>query len=190
MYSNALPHLTMPDDLDIVAGGGLKDGWSYLMPSDDNLLYEEVSSAFADELEVHVREQTEALKNLYLSTSMRGSMLNRRNSVKVDSLDDSFLSLNERKINDGIHFIVKRGLQVLACAVLNENRILSDIVIIPSAKNTACKKLLDAVKGRVKESNFDIFYIELGNIDDVALFEANGCKVIEDESSNLLRCDV
>lgn len=184
MYTNALPHLILPDDMDLVAGGGLKDGWSYLMPSDDTLLYEEVSTAFADELEDHVKEQTEALKNLYLPTAKRGSLLSRRSSVSLEGLDDPVLSLNERNTNDGVNFIVKRGQQVLACAVLNRCLTLSDIVIIPSAKSSACKALLDAVKDRIKQSKSDLFYIELCNVDDLTYFEENGCKMITDEVSN------
>jgi hypothetical protein len=188
MSSNALPHLSLPEDMDLVAGGGLKDGWSYLMPSDDSLLYEEVSTAFADELEDHVKEQTEALKNLYLSTSTRGSLLNRRSSVSLEGLDyDSLLNLNEGESEGSrINFVVKRGLQVLACAVLNESLTLCDVVMIPSAKSSACKVLLDAVKIRVKESKSDVFYIEV-NVDDLTFFEENGCKIIEDLSANAPR---
>lgn len=187
MHSNELPHLNLYDesDRDLVAGGGLKDGWSYLMPSDDTLLYEEVSTAFADELEDHVKEQTEALKNLYLSTSTRGSLLKRRNSVSSECLDsETSLQLNEGETKSCINFVVKRGLQVIACAALNERLLLSDIVIVPSAKSSACKALLDAVKLRVQKSNSDMFYIELCNIDDMPYFEENGCKIVADESSN------
>ena len=188
MSSNALPHLSLPEDMDLVAGGGLKDGWSYLMPSDDSLLYEEVSTAFADELEDHVKEQTEALKNLYLSTSTRGSLLNRRSSVSLEGIDyDSLLNLNEGESEGSrINFVVKRGLQVLACAVLNESLTLCDVVMIPSAKSSACRVLLDAVKIRVKESKSDVFYIEV-NVDDLTYFEENGCKIIEDLSANAPR---
>jgi hypothetical protein len=193
MYSNALPHLSLPDDGELVAGGGLKDGWSYLMPSDDTMLYEEVSTAFADELEDHVKEQTEALKNLYLPSSTRGSLLHRKSSNMLEALNASPLSLNETRTNDGINFIVQRGHQVLAFAVLNQEMRLLDIVMVPSAKHTACKALLDAVKVRVKELNSSLFYVELSDKNDLELFKENGCEM-NGESMNygavLLSCSV
>lgn len=61
--TNHTPHLP----LELKTGGSLKDGWSFLVPDDTHFLEQEVRVAFADELDEHLREQTEALKDLYLN---------------------------------------------------------------------------------------------------------------------------
>ena len=89
MGSNHIPHLDHPDDISLKTGGSLKDGWSFLIPDERHFLDEEVSVAFSDELDNHVREQTEAMKNLYLrsynsskaETTAKGANGTRRSSA-------------------------------------------------------------------------------------------------------------
>lgn len=61
--TNHTPHLPV----ELKTGGSLKDGWSFLVPDDTHFLEQEVRVAFADELDEHLREQTEALRDLYLN---------------------------------------------------------------------------------------------------------------------------
>ncbi len=70
MQVNQTPHLDKLDDIELKTGGSLKDGLSYLMPQDEMFLYNEVTCSCADELDEHVKEQTLALKNMYLATTV------------------------------------------------------------------------------------------------------------------------
>jgi len=163
--------------MDLLTGGGLKDGWSYLMPSDNNMLYEEVSCVFADELEEHVKEQTEAIKNLYLSS--RGSLLNRRRSLAsslvVEEIDGAKLTLNENNIDCGLTFVVKRGLQVLGCATLHEDaKKLTDLVVVPSAKPSGYKALIEAAKAYAQKAGFDTLSIVSENREDAVIYQDLG----------------
>lgn len=103
LCTNHTPHLD--DDITLKTGGSLKDGWSFLVPDDSHFLEDEVRVAFADELDDHVREQTQALKDLYLKKSqsnihhsniveqqvvkrksaLRSMILSRRDSSFLDS---------------------------------------------------------------------------------------------------------
>ena len=65
-----------------IMGGLLKDGWSYLMPS-DGCLDSEVSVAFSDEVAPHVHEQTEALRSLYLSTKKSKQIKDKDNACTM-----------------------------------------------------------------------------------------------------------
>ena len=66
MGVNSTPHFAPSEYSQLRTGGSLKDGWSFIVPPDAFVLDAEVSIGFQDELEQHVREQTEALKSLYL----------------------------------------------------------------------------------------------------------------------------
>lgn len=66
MSTNHVPHLSHPDDLALKSGGGLKDGWSYLMPHDHTLSRTEIINFVDDEMDDHIKEQTEAMKSLYI----------------------------------------------------------------------------------------------------------------------------
>lgn len=136
MSHNNTPHLSQ--DPDLLTGGSLKDGWSYLMPDEEVMLYQEVSSYFADEVDGHVKEQAEALRNLY---SSRHSFLARQaSSVDSDDNDDDHYK-NE------MTFVVKRGLQVVGCVSFDDKSgLISNLIIRPSVKgSTVDKDLLNAV---------------------------------------------
>jgi broad specificity phosphatase PhoE/N-acetylglutamate synthase-like GNAT family acetyltransferase len=132
MSQNSTPHLG--NDLELLTGGSLKDGWSYLMPNEEIMLYQEVSSYFADEVDGHVKEQAEALRNLYSSDH---TFLARQGS-KVDSEVDK---------NAEMTFVVKRGLQVVGCISFNdETGIISNMIVRPSVKGSEVDRdLLNAV---------------------------------------------
>ena len=88
MAHNQAPHLNRREDVDLKTGGSLKDGWSYLMPDGKSLLDTEVSVAFSDELERHVREQAEALRDLYLRPGRRSSLKGKGRQRSSDNEDD------------------------------------------------------------------------------------------------------
>jgi broad specificity phosphatase PhoE/N-acetylglutamate synthase-like GNAT family acetyltransferase len=143
MHTNSTPHLQ--NNLSLLTGGGLKDGWSYLMPRDDTMLYEEVTSAFADEHEKHVMEQVGALKNLYVSDKKKGSLLERKNSI-VDEKDNKIIADTSISDKTEMIFVVKRGLQV-AGSVSLRNGELSHMAVRPSAKDDNVENnLIQAVR--------------------------------------------
>lgn len=155
MRHNGTPHLDQ--DTHLLTGGGLKDGWSYLMPTDKIMLYEEVSCHFADEVDSHIKEQTEALKNLYVS-GKRGSFLLRTtgtnsNSSSVDD-ESSNTPQAEKKVKCEMVFMVKRGLKVVGCVSYDdETGILSDLAIRPSVdKGNVQKCLFEAAANHAKKS--------------------------------------
>lgn len=129
MSQNQVPHLSGPNAT-YITGGGLKDGWSYLMPT-DGCLDSEVSIAYADEVQPHVEEQTEALKSLYLSKKK-----NPRDGRGKD-----------------LTVVVKQGLQVVGCASLDEQSgRVSDVVVRPSARRSQVgKSLIEAVRQHAEE---------------------------------------
>mmetsp|Transcript_48374 Transcript_48374/g.146090 ORF Transcript_48374/g.146090 Transcript_48374/m.146090 type:complete len:548 (-) Transcript_48374:55-1698(-) len=173
MGCNQTPHLDrLPqDDLaEFKSGGGLKDGWSYLMPDADFLLDAEVDVAFEDELEDHVREQAEAMRELYLgrrkssidddtseifdattnvAKDKPSTRMSRKSSLiaEVEGADSGSSSGGE------VTLVVKRGLQLVGCASLHvESGRLSDLVVRPSAKNTKVgQALVEAAKNRAKQ---------------------------------------
>jgi broad specificity phosphatase PhoE len=142
--TNHTPHL----DVTLKTGGSLKDGWSFLVPDDTHFLEEEVRVAFADELDDHVREQTEALKDLYLNkrqsssqqqiigkegkrtaSAIKSMILSHRSSNSFTSSDPSDRLTMEQLYDDGnkdeptttpeeMTFVMKRGLKVIGCATL------------------------------------------------------------------------
>jgi N-acetylglutamate synthase-like GNAT family acetyltransferase len=139
MGHNQTPHFT-PDQYETMrTGGSLKDGWSYLMPNDEFILDVEVSVAFSDELEGHVREQAEALKSLYLS-SKETEKLSADSSLLVEEKVDS-------KPGRQKQFIVKHGLQVVGVATYcEETGNLTDVAVRPSAGKEVSETLFNAVK--------------------------------------------
>jgi broad specificity phosphatase PhoE/GNAT superfamily N-acetyltransferase len=97
MGSNLTPHLdhlshSNTSALNLKTGGSLKDGWSFIIPADEktNLRNRdnknkqqqeqehEVTIHFSDELEDHVREQTDAMKHLYLSSKKQQQQQRQR----------------------------------------------------------------------------------------------------------------
>lgn len=161
MQSNSVPHLK--NDLSLMTGGGLKDGWSYLIPSDHTMLYEEVTCKFADEHEKHVMEQVNALKNLYVGDVSRGTLLQRRCSSSEISEDRketdamSMANMDHGNENHGAEmiFVVKRGLQVAGSVSFDEDRgVMSHMVVRPSSKNSTVEvDLIQAVKKHAMKMN-------------------------------------
>ncbi len=175
MSSNQVPHLHGPNGECYITGGSLKDGWSYLMPSDKILLDSEVAFAFSDDVQPHVAEQTEALRSLYLSRS--GS------SPLQDELDAT-----QHKSN--LTVVMKRGLQVVGCASLDEKTgRLSDVVVRPSARRSQVgRSLIDAVKNRAIETKkFDKIIVEPNNSESKAFFEKMGFESTEEYTSEIFR---
>lgn len=118
----------------------IKDGWSYVMP--DFALDAEVSVAFEDELDNHVREQTEALKALYLS-SRESDKLRSANSLQVEE---------EGSEDVKKHFIVRKGMQVVGVATYSEETgRLTDVAVRPSAGKEASQTLFNAVKAHSRK---------------------------------------
>jgi len=173
MSQNGVPHLSGPDGGCYVTGGSLKDGWSYLMPT-DGCLDSEVSVAFADEVQPHVQEQTEALRSLYLS---------KRVSTSASSDDET-----ESEENNGgaeLTVVVKRGLQVVGCASLNEKTgRVRDVVVRPSARRSQVgKSLIEAVKNHAKQSNIDKIVAQTKTPDEREFFEKMGFSSVGDDDT-------
>jgi len=195
MHTNDTPHLN--HDISLKTGGWLKDGWSYLMPSDENILYEEVASAFADEHDKHVLEQVHALRKLYLVDSRNGTLLERKGSSVTDTEGDNNINngngseatTKAEMNNSEMIFVVKRGSQVTGCITFDENKAeLSDLAIRPSVRNgTVGKDLIQAVKdyaiktsktelvARTSEENRHWFegheFVSVDSDDDVCVYK-------------------
>lgn len=197
MQINGTPHLDDIKDSHLKTGGSLKDGWSYLMPSDKVLLYEEVTAAFEDELDGHVKEQTNALKNLYLERRGSGSFLIRKDSGNINYLDNNSSNSNQTlattvhvppphhenkdddHVNNAMTFFIQRGLQVAACVTYNtETSVLSDMVVRPSAMNGSIEKsLIEAVICHAKKEGKTEIFMEESSGDDLCKelgFESTG----------------
>ena len=182
MHSNGIPHLDGDENKYLKTGGSLKDGWSYLMPQDKILLYEEVTCAFADEMDGYVKEQTDALKNLYLSKKGRGSFLMRMDSTNIGGDGGSGGTNNDtagKNSGNEMTFFIQRGLQVVGCVTYDDDTsFMSDLVVRPSAKDgNPEKELVGAVivhakkvgKGEIlvecnDHGGLDLMYKELGFI--------------------------
>jgi hypothetical protein len=186
MHTNDTPHLNNINDSHLKTGGYLKDGWSYLMPQDKILLYQEVTSAFADELDDHVKEQTDALKNLYLSRKGNGSFLLRKDSSSTPkvvqegagesegtgegkgegtseaSTDNNKEDKDINTVTNEMTFVIQRGLQVVGCVTYDDEKsLISDMVVRPSAKDgNPQKELISAVIAHAKEKGKTEVYVE------------------------------
>lgn len=134
------------------------------MPS-ENHLDAEVDIAYADEIAPHVREQTEAMRSLYLN----------RSASKNIPLDESIQSVDRDSSNE-VTIVVKRGLQVVGCASLDETTgIVHDVVVRPSArKSQVGESLIEAVMKHAKRSKGIDTLIVQPNADGKELFERMG----------------
>eukprot|EP00529_Nitzschia_sp_RCC80_P025439 CAMPEP_0113482818 /NCGR_PEP_ID=MMETSP0014_2-20120614/23116_1 /TAXON_ID=2857 /ORGANISM="Nitzschia sp." /LENGTH=528 /DNA_ID=CAMNT_0000376349 /DNA_START=154 /DNA_END=1740 /DNA_ORIENTATION=- /assembly_acc=CAM_ASM_000159 len=148
MSTNQTPHIQTSQYNELRSGGTLKDGWSFLMPTDDAILSDaEVTIVFDDtELEDHIREQSVALKALYLSSSVADSLKPSRsdNDLQVDEEEQQ--DSDEQKTS---HFVVRRGLQVLGVATYSEKTgKLSDVAVRPTANkdDKVAETLMRAVR--------------------------------------------
>lgn len=119
------------------------------MPPDTFVLDAEVSIGFQDELEQHVREQTEALKSLYLggtgSSEKESSAVT--NELSVEEVD------GKEGGNPAVCIVVKRGLQVAGCAWYDESTgRISDLVVRPSARESQVgEALINAVRAHARK---------------------------------------
>lgn len=171
MHTNDTPHLNSFEDRHLKTGGSLKDGWSYLMPTDKILLYQEVQVAFADELDDYVQEQTTALRNLYLQCKHSGNFLmrkNNENSVREETIEHK--NKHEQQTDDEVTanemtFFIQRGLQVVACATYHGgSNLISDMVVRPSSKDGSLQKeIIDAVVTHAKKEGMTEIFIEGDN---------------------------
>jgi hypothetical protein len=169
----------------LMSGGGLKDGWSYLMPNDEIMLYEEVDKSFADELDDHVKEQMDAMKRLYLKGQDNGRIVISKETKELDDKD----SQGSMAASPHVIFFVKRGLQVVGCLTLDEESgLIFDMVLRPSAISAGIELLSATIKhAKVGGSNI---YVRMNTKEDQTLFEEAGFIPVEtkEESaeSNLL----
>ena len=148
MSSNQTPHFSFDEYSTLRTGGSLKDGWSYIVPEDEFVLDAEVTVAFSDEdLEGHVREQTEALKALYLSSKDSTKFNEIDGSLSVEKSDSEEDEQKKESKKNTKHFIVKRGLQVVGVATYHENTgRLVDVAVRPSAGKEVGETLFNAVR--------------------------------------------
>lgn len=138
------------------------------MPS-ENLLDAEVSIAYADEIQPHVKEQTDALRSLYLSK--------RTNA--------------QRNSSNEVTILVKRGLQVVGCACLDEKSgLLHDVVVRPSARRSQVgESLIEAVMKHAKISKEIDTLIVQPHAEGKELFEKMGFVAVAngDEEGGLFK---
>jgi len=187
MATNQTLHLRHSDDIDLLSGGGLKDGWSYIMPPDKSIMNEEVSVAFADKLEDNVREQTCAMKNLYASKKRNSFLLENNDDAK--EINGSAVKLNSRRKD--VSIVVKRGLQVVACASFDDQTcLLSDVIIRPSAKRgNAWNALVEEAKVYTAKIQRNRLFVEAETDEEKLFYEKNGFLVEKEnqtEQSSLL----
>jgi broad specificity phosphatase PhoE len=149
MHQNATPHLPT-QQLQLLSGGGLKDGWSYIVPTDETVLRPvEVNVAFADELDDHVREQSQALRALYLGASSSEDVTLPGNDALT--VQEELVDADDSSIQVGIkHFVVQRGHQVVAVATYSDQTgIVTDLAVQPGATG-AREALIKAVQEHVR----------------------------------------
>lgn len=205
MSHNSTPHLLAGERPELWSGGSLKDGWSYLMPSDAVVLNAEVSVAFSDEdLDDHVLEQRTALKALYLSSKESQSLSAAWNgdgttaiatTREEDVADaDRLLVVEEGKTTTAVdnkkqqqqpvkHFIVKRGLQVVGVATYSETTgRLFDVAVRPSAGTAGTEALIRAVQEhskRLGRSGSLLVYPRTKESQE--LIQAVGCGIVDSD---------
>ena len=184
MSSNQTPHFAVDEYGELRSGGGLKDGWSYIMPEDEFVLDAEVSVAFSDEeMEGHIREQAEALKALYLSSKDSGKLhhVDSALSVEKEESDDK-----QQQKDDSLHFVVKRGLQVVGVATYSETTgRLRDVAVRPSAGKEVSETLFNAVRNHSKRMGRSGSLLVLPRSDESKkLFEAIGFEEVTDKEDD------
>jgi ribosomal protein S18 acetylase RimI-like enzyme len=187
MGMNHTPHIPPGRYSELRTGGSLKDGWSYIVPADKFVLESEVSISFSDEkLESHVREQTDALRALYLSSATPAKMENS-DSLDVEEEDHD---CDSSKNNKGtINFIVKRGLQVVGVATYSERTgKLTDVAILPKevAGTHVGETLVDAVKKHARKiGRSESLIVHPRSSNARALFEGMGFTEIDSEDDKM-----
>lgn len=180
MTTNHTPHFHSSQYRDLRSGGSLKDGWSYLVPADEFVLNAEVSVAFADELEDHVKEQANALRALYLSSSS--------NQDKPKTNVSTGLEIEEEEVEkkDQVQFIMKRGLQVVGVATYSDRTgHLFDVAIRPSAAEDCIgETLMDAVKKHARKlGRSESLIVHPRSPDSMPFFRSLGFLELEEEDT-------
>jgi N-acetylglutamate synthase-like GNAT family acetyltransferase len=179
MSTNQTPHIQVSQYKDMRSGGTLKDGWSFLMPTDEAILRDaEVCIVFSDtDLEEHIREQSVALKALYLSSG-------RADSLKPASAELEVEEEQEKKERSESHIIVKRGLQVLGVATYSEDTgQLCDVAIRPTANkdDSVAETLMQAVKTHARKlGRSSSLVVHPRSTDAMKLFKKMGFEEIDD----------
>lgn len=186
MSSNSTPHL---QNFSLLTGGGLKDGWSYLVPRDDIMLYEEITSKFADEHEKHIQEQIEALRNLYVDDEESGTHLRRRGS----SMKEIETTQKQNELDSDsteMIFVVKRGLQVAGSIAFDESTgFLSHLAVRPTAKNAQVEsKLIKAVKDHAVKMGIQELFVSFTDKTQ-KIYEEEGFTSC-DNNQNILKLSV
>ena len=183
MGTNHTPHLAPSEHSEYRSGGSLKDGWSYLMPTDEFVLGAEVSVAFSDELEDHILEQTQALQALYLhshsSSDGDDSEFKSSENLQVEE---------EQVVDKGKVFVVKRGLQVVGVATYSEDTgLLTDVAVRPSAKGDEIgEALMNAVKSHARKlGRSGSLIVQPRSQDSKALFESMGFSEVVENDDNV-----
>ena len=185
MGTNQTPHFAPSEHSEYRSGGSLKDGWSYLMPTDEFVLGAEVSVAFSDELEDHILEQTQALKSLYLHShsSSDGDSECKKSSENLKVEEEQVVADNKGKV-----FVVKRGLQVVGVATYSEDTgVLTDVAVRPSAKGDEIgEALLNAVKSHARKlGRSGSLIVHPRSHDSKALFESMGFSEVVENDDNV-----
>ena len=178
---NQHPHIR---EISHLSGGQLKDGWSYLMPGDQILLDQEVAISFADELDPHTKEQSEALRALYLSSeTTEGLQADPDLSLEEENHSKSGSSVSEVLK----HIVVRRGLQVVGVATYNtETGVISDVAVRPSAGESASATLLKAVKDHSRKlGRSGSLTIVPRSKEHSELFQSMGFKEMDESDSKL-----
>ncbi len=150
------------------------------MPNDEFILDVEVSVAFSDELEAHVREQSEALKSLYLS-SQETEKLSADSSLLVEEEGDG--NGKDSKRGHQKQFIVKHGRQVVGVATYcEETGNLTDVAVRPSAGKEASETLFNAVKEHSRKiGRSGSLLVMPRSTESMELFESMGFLEINEE---------
>jgi N-acetylglutamate synthase-like GNAT family acetyltransferase len=192
MATNTTPHISPHRYRELRSGGTLRDGWSFLVPP---VLEAEVEVAFSDdELQDHIREQSSALKALYLSStgsSAAFSSLSMTSGVRV--FDSSLFNVEEEaEPKSKTHFIVKRGLQVVGVATYSEETgQLTDVAIRPTAQGSndtseesVAETLVNAVKKHARKlGRSGSLIVHPRSHESMILFEQIGFAVLEENNN-------
>jgi hypothetical protein len=182
MSTNQTPHIQASQYKALRTGGTLKDGWSFLIPTDEAILSDaEVAIVFDDtELEDHIREQSVALKALYLSSSAAESLKPPTGDLEVEEEQPQL----QGKGQAVSHIIVKRGLQVLGVATYSdETGQLSDVAIRPTANkdDKVAETLMQAVKKHARKLGRSAsLIVHPRSADAMQLFEKMGFTELDD----------
>lgn len=187
MGMNHTPHIPPGRYSELRTGGSLKDGWSYIVPADKFVLESEVSISFSDEkLESHVREQTDALRALYLSSTSHSAKIEKFDSLEVEEEEHDSDTSNK---GTTINFIVKRGLQVVGVATYSETTgKLTDLAILPKevAGTHVGETLMDAVKKHARKiGRSESLIVHPRSSNARALFEGMGFTEIDSDDDKM-----